>query len=51
MKRGWVMQERLLSPRTLYFTDQVMWECTELIANETFPGGVPEDAVYPFANM
>lgn len=26
--RGWVLQERLLSPRTVHFTtDQVFWEC------------------------
>lgn len=51
MKRGWVMQERLLSPRTIYFGDQLMWECTEMISNETFPRGVPEDAIHPFNNM
>ncbi|KAJ4186394.1 hypothetical protein NW755_007689 [Fusarium falciforme] len=28
MNRAWVMQERLLSPRTLYFTSQeLVWEC------------------------
>ncbi|RSL45555.1 hypothetical protein CEP53_010727 [Fusarium sp. AF-6] len=28
MNRAWVMQERLLSPRTLYFTNQeLVWEC------------------------
>lgn len=28
MNRAWVLQERLLSPRTLYFTNQeLVWEC------------------------
>ena len=26
-KRGWVLQERLLSPRTIFFGDQLSWEC------------------------
>lgn len=35
--RGWVLQERVLSPRTLHFTDmQLYWECNEKIACETF---------------
>lgn len=30
MNRAWVLQERLLSPRTLYFTKQeLVWECRE----------------------
>jgi len=28
-KRGWVMQERLLSPRTLNFSSYMAWECCE----------------------
>lgn len=36
--RGWVLQERLLSPRVLYFTDtQVFWHCSETQACETYP--------------
>lgn len=44
-KRGWVFQERLLSPRTIHFGErQVFWECRELDAAESFPAGWPRDA-------
>lgn len=41
-KRGWVVQERLLSPRVLHFgRDQIYWECKEMsFASEIFPGGL-----------
>ncbi len=30
LSRGWVLQERLLSPRVVHFTpDELIWECTE----------------------
>lgn len=39
--RGWVMQERLLSPRALHFGEhQVYWECREKRASETNPDGL-----------
>ncbi|CAG8982676.1 hypothetical protein HYALB_00000954 [Hymenoscyphus albidus] len=39
-KRGWVLQERLLSPRTLYFGGhQMYWECNDRDACETIPEG------------
>jgi hypothetical protein len=44
MARGWILQERLLSQRTIFFVffgEQLSWECTELVANELFPNGVP----------
>ncbi|RMZ80018.1 hypothetical protein DV738_g3032, partial [Chaetothyriales sp. CBS 135597] len=42
-RRGWVLQERLLSPRILHFgAQQVFWECRECLACETFPKGVPK---------
>jgi Heterokaryon incompatibility protein (HET) len=41
-KRGWVLQEQLLAPRTLLFgKDQIRWECRFHEASETFPGGIP----------
>ncbi|KAF2651002.1 HET-domain-containing protein, partial [Lophiostoma macrostomum CBS 122681] len=47
-KRGWVVQERFFSPRILHFSyDQVIWECQELKASETFPdGAIPEYQTY-----
>ncbi|KAM7196264.1 Heterokaryon incompatibility protein (HET) domain containing protein, partial [Naviculisporaceae sp. PSN 640] len=41
-KRGWVCQERFLSPRIVHFTStQIHWECSELYATEIFPRGEP----------
>ena len=42
-RRGWVFQERLLSPRTLHFASQLFWECRMLQACETYPEGIPND--------
>lgn len=37
-KRRWVIQECVLSPRMLSFTDkEVFWQCSEAAACETFP--------------
>ena len=39
--RGWVFQERLLARRNLHFCcDQLIWECKELYASETYPKGI-----------
>jgi hypothetical protein len=36
--RGWVFQERLLSPRAISMgSSEVVWECREMVASETFP--------------
>ncbi|KAH6999489.1 heterokaryon incompatibility protein-domain-containing protein [Ilyonectria destructans] len=41
-KRGWVFQERHLSPRVLYFgNSQVLWECFQEATCEGFPQGIP----------
>ena len=49
--RGWVTQERILSPRILYFTDiEVLWECDQCIASETFPDILHEDPNWPVAS-
>ena len=38
--RAWVLQERLLSPRTVFFgPEQVHWECLECGADEKDPSG------------
>ncbi|KAF2108726.1 heterokaryon incompatibility protein-domain-containing protein [Lophiotrema nucula] len=39
LRRGWVLQERLLSPRSIYFGQDLGWECSELQASETYPEG------------
>jgi hypothetical protein len=37
-KRGWVLQERILAPRTLHFgSHQMFWECCETRASERDP--------------
>lgn len=35
-KRGWVLQERLLSPRTMHYSQYLLWECKEMFT-ETVP--------------
>lgn len=43
-RRAWVMQERLLAPRALHFTnEQLCWECRSRRANELFPCGIPDE--------
>ncbi|KAI1878449.1 uncharacterized protein JN550_000631 [Neoarthrinium moseri] len=42
-RRGWVFQERMLSPRMIHFTaNQVFWDCASMSACEVFPAGLPE---------
>lgn len=44
MKRAWVCQERLLSPRVLHFgRSQMFWECQDTDACETFPENLPPE--------
>jgi hypothetical protein len=41
-KRAWAFQERILTPRTLYFSEsQIFWGCQQLEACESFPNGMP----------
>jgi hypothetical protein len=41
-RRAWVVQERLLSPRTLHFGhNQLLWECYECESCEPFPEELP----------
>ncbi|KAF2271384.1 HET-domain-containing protein [Westerdykella ornata] len=40
--RGWVFQERMLSPRILHFAaNQIFWDCSTLSACEVLPEGLP----------
>lgn len=40
--RGWVLQERLLSPRTIHFgQEQMFWECRCEMACEAYPESIP----------
>lgn len=51
--RAWVQQERILSPRMLYFGGpEIHWECCSFQASEAWPYGPPSqdhgfDEVYP----
>ncbi|KAE8443176.1 hypothetical protein EG329_002274 [Mollisiaceae sp. DMI_Dod_QoI] len=39
--RGWVLQERLLSPRMLHFgSEYIFWECESHSASEIYPRGL-----------
>ncbi|KAK0512844.1 hypothetical protein JMJ35_004861 [Cladonia borealis] len=39
-RRAWILQERLLSPRSVYFgKEQIFWACGEMEACEAFPSG------------
>jgi len=42
-QRGWVLQERILSPRVLHFgRGQLFWECRHFVACETYHQGLPD---------
>jgi hypothetical protein len=48
-KRAWILQERLLAARTLYFgKNQLVWACGELEACEAFPCGANYGSLRPF---
>ncbi|KAH8161619.1 hypothetical protein CIB48_g6623 [Xylaria polymorpha] len=37
-QRGWVVQERHMSPRIIHFAErQIYWECNEVVCSETYP--------------
>ena len=47
-RRAWVIQERILAPRILHFNrSQLLWECCELCACETFPDGISPSRLQP----
>jgi hypothetical protein len=48
-KRGWVVQERILAPRTLHFSPgQLFWECREHNACESLPYVIPPPTLQPW---
>ncbi|KEF57182.1 uncharacterized protein A1O9_07372 [Exophiala aquamarina CBS 119918] len=45
--RGWVLQEEVLAPRTIYFgSRQVLWNCLHSRSCETYPSLHPKRQVY-----
>ncbi|KAK3347293.1 heterokaryon incompatibility protein-domain-containing protein [Lasiosphaeria hispida] len=45
LQRGWVFQERFLAPRMLHFgSEQMFWECREVLASEACPEHVRPDS-------
>jgi hypothetical protein len=44
LERAWAVQENLLSPRMLYFTEQMFWSCRQGHATERFFEGWGESA-------
>lgn len=47
-QRAWVLQERLLSPRTVHFgSEQIFWECRCRTACESYPKGMPKELINP----
>jgi hypothetical protein len=50
--RGWVLQERLLSPRVLHFGErQILWECRQKDAAEVYPDGLPRENIRSVARL
>jgi hypothetical protein len=47
-KRGWVLQERFLSPRNIHFgAKNLFWECDKLCTSSEFPLGFPQSGNWP----
>ena len=47
LKRAWVLQERILAPRVIHFTqEQVFFECHKYLACELYPQGIPDPHAY-----
>ncbi|CZR56181.1 uncharacterized protein PAC_06069 [Phialocephala subalpina] len=45
-KRGWVLQENLLSPRTLHFgLEQIFWSCASTIISEGDMAPLPKEVI------
>jgi len=51
-RRGWVVQERVLAPRTLHFTKtEILWECLSQCAAESVPDSLFGDVRLPFTEF
>lgn len=46
-RRGWVMQERLLSQRIIHFSQFPVWECSSGLATEGYPLSSASAGIYP----
>ena len=45
-RRGWVLQERLLSPRTIHFAkSEIVWHCLEDVGSESILTRIPDRSV------
>jgi hypothetical protein len=42
-RRGWVVQEKYLSPRVIHFTQFPFWECSSTVTTETYPDRIGLD--------
>jgi hypothetical protein len=50
--RAWVVQERLLSRRVVYFGErQIFWECRQNDAAEIYVDGLPREIILPHQRM
>lgn len=49
--RGWVLQERLLSPRIIHFSHFLTWECRTCLSSETYDGAILKPARFGFPNF
>src|SRR5262249_25538030 len=50
--RAWVLQERILSPRNVHFSERhVIWECFQIRASEYFVDGLPDDTLSVKSNL
>ncbi|ESA42112.1 HET-domain-containing protein [Neurospora crassa] len=50
-RRAWCHQERVLPIRTVYFGEQLVWQCPRQMASEAFPSWIWRGPYDPFSEM
>lgn len=50
-RRAWCHQERVLPTRTVYFGEQLVWQCPRQMASEAFPSWIWRGPYDPFSEM